>query len=246
MRLCVRVTVLEDRRHCLVRHRYRHSFSLSPNRCDNSFFSHHFSVFELFFFFLFLKTDSSGSERIRQDLRRRHVSAGVVLGLNPHQVAAAGRVQTTLNNAVPHLWGSDPLAQEIEGLLDSAPSIVNDSVMSRSQSVPLHRMLQQFQSQGITRCEFEHNSTVNQMSYGRMVVGTQGYATASQPSTPFGCGGRNFTYNASATSSPYSYTATPVPAEWNDFNSNTNNGEINQIEIIRDSFYLLILCICFP
>ncbi|XP_046442760.1 uncharacterized protein LOC124193138 isoform X5 [Daphnia pulex] len=146
--------------------------------------------------------DSSGSERFRQDLRRRHVSAGVVLGLNPHQVAAAGRVQTTLNNAVPHLWGSDPLAQEIEGLLDSAPSMVNDSVMSRSQSVPLHRMLQQFQSQ----------------------VG-QGYATASQPSTPFGCGGRNFSYNASATSSPYSYTATPVPAEWNDFNSNTNNGD---------------------
>jgi hypothetical protein len=175
---------------------------------------------------LFYQGDSSGSERFRQDLRRRHVSAGVVLGLNPHQVAAAGRVQTTLNNAVPHLWGSDPLAQEIEGLLDSAPSMVNDSVMSRSQSVPLHRMLQQFQSQGITRCEIDRSSTVNQMSYGRMVVG-QGYATASQPSTPFGCGGRNFSYNASATSSPYSYTATPVPAEWNDFNSNTNNGELN-------------------
>ncbi|XP_032798701.2 uncharacterized protein LOC116935513 isoform X1 [Daphnia magna] len=148
------------------------------------------------------QTEPSGSERIRQDLRRRHVSAGVVLGLSPHQMSASGRVQTTLNNAVPHLWGSDPLAQEIEGLLDSAPSIVNDSVMNRSQSVPLHRMLQQFQSQ----------------------VG-QGYATASQPSTPFGCGSRNFTYNASATSSPYSYTATPVPAEWNDFNSNANNGD---------------------
>lgn len=148
------------------------------------------------------QTEPSGSERIRQDLRRRHVSAGVVLGLSPHQMSASGRVQTTLNNAVPHLWGSDPLAQEIEGLLDSAPSIVNDSVMNRSQSVPLHRMLQQFQSQ----------------------VG-QGYATASQPSTPFGCASRNFTYNASATSSPYSYTATPVPAEWNDFNSNANNGD---------------------
>ncbi|XP_057377035.1 uncharacterized protein LOC130698421 [Daphnia carinata] len=147
------------------------------------------------------QTEPSGSERIRQDLRRRHVSAGVVLGLSPHQISAAGRVQTTLNNAVPH-WGSDPLAQEIEGLLDSAPSIVNDSVMNRSQSVPPHRMFQQFQSQ----------------------VG-QGYATASQPSTPFACGSRNFTYNASATSSPYSYTATPVPAEWNDFNSNANNGD---------------------
>jgi hypothetical protein len=181
---------------------------------------------------LFSQGDSSGSERFRQDLRRRHVSAGVVLGLNPHQVAAAGRVQTTLNNAVPHLWGSDPLAQEIEGLLDSAPSMVNDSVMSRSQSVPLHRMLQQFQSQGITRCEIDRSSTVNQMSYGRMVVLVgQGYIMQRPRSPvlrgPFGCGGRNFSYNASATSSPYSYTATPVPAEWNDFNSNTNNGELN-------------------
>ena len=175
--------------------------------------------------FCALQTSESsfGSERLRhQDLRRRHVSAGVVLGLNPHQVAAAGRVQTTLNNAVP-LWGSDPLAQEIEGLLDSAPSSVNDSVMSRSQSVPLHRMLQQYQSQGITRCETDcRQATVNQI-YGGVLVG-QGYATMSQPSTPFGCG-RNFTYNASATSSPYSYTATPVPAEWNDFSSHANNGK---------------------
>ncbi|XP_057376186.1 uncharacterized protein LOC130697270 [Daphnia carinata] len=148
------------------------------------------------------QTEPRGSERICQDLRQRHVSASVVLGLSPHQISASGLVQTTLNNAVPHLWGSDPLAQEIEGLLDSAPSIVNDSVMNRSQSVPPHRMFQQFQSQ----------------------VG-QGYATASQPSTPFACGSRNSTYNASATSSPYSYTATPVPAEWNDFNSNANNGD---------------------
>ena len=45
----------------------------------------------------------------------------------------------------------------------------------------------------------------------------------SQPSTPFGCG-KNFTYNASATSSPYSFNATPVPSEWNDFSSHANNG----------------------
>lgn len=144
-----------------------------------------------------------------------------MLGLNPHQIASAGRVQTTLNNAVPH-WGSDPLAQEIEGLLDSAPSSVNDSV--RSQSVPLHRMFQQFQSQGITSSETECRSSVNQVYAGMVVGQNQSYATMSQPSTPFGCG-RNFSYNASATSSPYGFNATPVPAEWNDFTSHANNGK---------------------
>lgn len=100
---------------------------------------------------MFLQESSFGSERLRQDLRRRHVSAGVVLGLNRHQAAAVGRAhlhqQTTLNSAVP-LWGNDPLAQEIEGLLDSASSGINDSVLSRSQSVPIHQMLQQMQYQG--------------------------------------------------------------------------------------------------
>ena len=97
-----------------------------------------------------LKSGDSGlgCERLRQDLRRRHVSAGVVLGLNKQSCSGLVRPQTTLNSAVP-LWGSDPLAQEIEGLLDSASSnINNDSVLIRSQSVPLHQMLQQFQSQG--------------------------------------------------------------------------------------------------
>ena len=89
-----------------------------------------------------------GCERLRQDLRRRHVSAGVVLGLNKQSSSGLVRPQTTLNSAVP-LWGSDPLAQEIEGLLDSASSNVNDSVLIRSQSVPLHQMLHQFQSQGV-------------------------------------------------------------------------------------------------
>ena len=88
------------------------------------------------------------NESIRQDLRRRHVSAGVVLGMNRSQMChVAGRAQTTLNSAAP-LWGNDPLAQEIEGLLDSASSNVTDSLLSRSQSVPLHQMLNQFQLQG--------------------------------------------------------------------------------------------------
>lgn len=87
------------------------------------------------------------NESIRQDLRRRHVSAGVVLGMNRCQmVHSGGRTQTTLNSAAP-LWGNDPLAQEIEGLLDSASSSVNDSLLNRSQSVPLHQMLNQFQLQ---------------------------------------------------------------------------------------------------
>ena len=93
------------------------------------------------------QTDSVfGSERLRQDPRKRHVSAGMVLGLS-RQSSVSGllRAQTTLNSAAPP-WGNDPLAQEIEGLLDSASSGVNssvDSVLNRSQSVPLSQMLQQ-------------------------------------------------------------------------------------------------------
>lgn len=114
-------------------------------------------------FVTFLQESSLGCERIRQDLRRRHVSAGVVLGLSRHQATASGlgrslhhhhlhqqhqSHQTTLNSAAP-LWGhNDPLAQEIEGLLDSASSSLTDSVLGRSQSVPLHQMLQQMQYQG--------------------------------------------------------------------------------------------------
>jgi len=142
-----------------------------------------------------------GCERLRQDLRRRHVSAGVVLGLNKQSCSGLLRPQTTLNSAVP-LWGNDPLAQEIEGLLDSASSNVNDSVLIRSQSVPLHQMLHQFQSQGQSQ-----NHVLSSLS---------------QPTTPFGSV-RPFNFNASAASSPYSYTATPVPAEWNDFNSHANS-----------------------
>jgi len=142
-----------------------------------------------------------GCERLRQDLRRRHVSAGVVLGLNKQSCSGLVRPQTTLNSAVP-LWGSDPLAQEIEGLLDSASSNVNDSVLIRSQSVPLHQMLHQFQSQGPSQNHI--------------------LSSLSQPTTPFGSV-RPFNFNASAASSPYSYTATPVPAEWNDFNSHANS-----------------------
>ena len=112
---------------------------------------------------IYFQESSLGCERIRQDLRRRHVSAGVVLGLSRHQATASGlgrslhhhhlhqqhqSHQTTLNSAAP-LWGqNDPLAQEIEGLLDSASSSLNDSVLGRSQSVPLHQMLQQMQYQG--------------------------------------------------------------------------------------------------
>ena len=49
-------------------------------------------------------------------------------------------------------------------------------------------------------------------------------SSLSQPTTPFGSV-RPFNFNASAASSPYSYTATPVPAEWNDFNSHANSGQ---------------------
>jgi len=35
--------------------------------------------------------------------------------------------------------------------------------------------------------------------------------------------GKPFVFSASAASSPYSYAATPVPSEWNDFNSHANS-----------------------
>ena len=131
-----------------------------------------FIAFLFFILFFCAKGGESnfGCERLRQDLRRRHVSAGVVLGMNRHHQAgtsSAVRTQTTLNSAVPLWGGNDPLAQEIEGLLDSASSNVNDSVLNRSQSVPIHQMFQQFHYQG--------------MQSGP----TQSYSSISQPSTPF-------------------------------------------------------------